>query len=69
MIQNQIKLTLNLKMTKNSKCLKNYLKLKQLDTNWDYINSCANVDLTDQLAMICPFSPHEKQMLLESPTI
>ena len=46
--------------------LKNYLKLKQLDTNWDYINSCANVDLTNQLAMICPFSPHEKQMLLES---
>ena len=49
--------------------LKSFLKLKKLDTNWNYINSCSNLDLTNQLSMICPFSTHEKQMLLESKSI
>ena len=49
--------------------LKNYLKYKKLDSNWNYINSCSNLDLTNQLSMICPFSTHEKQMLLESKSI
>ena len=49
--------------------LKNYLKFKKLDSNWNYINSCSNLDLTNQLSMICPFSTHEKQMLLESKSI
>ena len=46
--------------------LKSYLNFKKLDSNWNYINSCSNLDLTNQLSMICPFSTHEKQMLLES---
>ena len=54
----------NLKMT-----LKTYLKFKKLDSNWNYINSCSNLDLTNQLSMICPFTIHEKQMLLESKSI
>ena len=49
--------------------LKSYLKFKKLDSNWNYIKSCANIDLINQLSMICPFSVHEKQMLLESHTI
>ncbi len=49
--------------------LKSYLKLKKLDSNWNYINSCSNFDLINQLSMICPFTAHEKQMLLESITI
>ena len=49
--------------------LKSYLKLKKLDSNWNYIKSCSNIDLINQLSMICPFSVHEKQMLLESNTI
>ena len=49
--------------------LKNYLKYKKLESNWNYINSCSNLDLTNQLSMICPFSTHEKQMLLESKSI
>ena len=49
--------------------LKSYLKFKKLDSNWNYIKSCSNVDLINQLSMICPFSVHEKQMLLESNTI
>ena len=46
--------------------LKSYLKLKSLESNWEYIDSCSNKDLVNQLSMICPFSSHEKQMLLES---
>ena len=49
--------------------LKSYLKFKKLDSNWNYINSCSNLDLTNQLSMICPFSNHERQMLLESKSI
>ena len=49
--------------------LKNYLKYKKLESNWNYINSCSNLDLTNQLSMICPFSTHEKQMLLEAKSI
>ena len=46
--------------------LKSYLEFKKIDSNWNYINSCSNLDLTNQLSMICPFSNHEKQMLLEA---
>ena len=46
--------------------LKSYLKIKKLESNWNYINSCSNLDLVNQLSMVCPFSTHEKQMLLES---
>ena len=49
--------------------LKTYLKFKKLDSNWNYINSCSNINLINQLSMICPFSVHEKQMLLESSSI
>ena len=49
--------------------LKSYLKIKKLDSNWNYINSCSNLDLINQLSMVCPFSIHEKQMLLESKSI
>ena len=49
--------------------LKSYLKFKKLDSNWNYINSCPNFDLINQLSMICPFTAHEKQMLLESLSI
>ena len=46
--------------------LKSYLKTKKLSSNWDYINATSNLDLVNQLSMICPFSIQEKQMLLES---
>ncbi len=49
--------------------LKSYLEFKKIDSNWNYINSCSNLDLTNQLSMICPFSNHEKQMLLEARSI
>ena len=46
--------------------LKSYLNIKKLSSNWDYINQMSNLDLVNQLSMICPFSIQEKQMLLES---
>ena len=46
--------------------LKSYFKFKKIDSNWNYINSCSNLNLINQLSMICPFTAHEKQMLLES---
>ena len=49
--------------------LKSYLKTKKLSSNWDYINATSNLDLVNQLSMICPFSIQEKQMLLESNSI
>ena len=49
--------------------LKSYLKNKKLSSNWDYINATSNLDLVNQLSMICPFSIQEKQMLLESSSI
>ena len=49
--------------------LKSYLRTKKLESNWDYINATSNLDLVNQLSMICPFSMQEKQMLLESNTI
>ena len=49
--------------------LKSYLKYKKIDSNWNYIKSSSNINLINQLSMICPFSVHEKQMLLESNTI
>ena len=49
--------------------LKSYLIKNKLSSNWDYINTISNLDLVNQLAMICPFSTQEKQMLLESNSI
>ena len=68
---NELK-TKNFKFTNDKSLkliLKSYLKFKKLDSNWNYINSCSNLDLTNQLAMVCPFTNHEKQMLLESKSI
>ena len=49
--------------------LKSYLNKNKLSSNWDYINATTNLELVNQLAMICPFSAQEKQMLLESHSI
>ena len=40
-----------------------------INADFDYINKCENKDLVNQISMICPFEPEEKQMLLESKCI
>ena len=45
--------------------LKNYFKEKKIKADFDYINNCENKELIDQISILCPFKPEEKQMLLE----
>ena len=49
--------------------LTTYFKKQNINADFDYINKCENKDLVDQISMICPFEPEEKQMLLESKCI
>jgi len=49
--------------------LKVYLKFKQLSAEWESIESAPGERLITCLSMICPFSPREKQALLESPSL
>ncbi len=45
--------------------LKDFFELRGLSANWDAINDADDSDLLTSLSMICPFSPSEKQALLE----
>lgn len=45
---------------------KKYLKLKSIKVNTEVIDSCYDYNLVDQLTMICPLAPEEKQLLLET---
>ena len=45
---------------------KKYLKLKKIKVNTEVIDSCYDYNLVDQLTMICPLAPEEKQLLLET---
>ena len=48
---------------------KKYLKLKSIKVNTEVIDSCYDYNLVDQLTMICPLAPEEKQLLLETVTL
>ena len=48
--------------------LKAYLENRGLDANWDIFSKVPDDELVTSLAMICPFSPKEKQDLLETKT-
>ena len=45
--------------------LHDFFDQKGLSANWDAINQSEDGDLLTSLAMVCPFSPSEKQALLE----
>ena len=45
---------------------KKYLKLKSIKVHTEVIDSCYDYNLVDQLTMICPLAPEEKQLLLET---
>lgn len=49
--------------------LKKYLAARQLSADWDAIEKTPTEDLVSIVAMVCPFSPLEKQALLETPTL
>lgn len=46
--------------------LKKYLKLNNINFNMEIIDKCEDLNLADQIAMICPITSKEKQLLLET---
>src|ERR1700761_2344892 len=46
--------------------LQAYFRQHELSANWDAIGQAPDERLVTSLAMICPFEPPEKQMLLEA---
>ena len=49
--------------------LKAYLAARQLGTDWEAIDKTSTGELISIVAMVCPFSPLEKQALLQSRTL
>ena len=49
--------------------LKAYLAARQLGVDWDAIDKTSTDELVSIVAMVCPFSPLEKQALLQSRTL
>lgn len=48
--------------------LRLYCELHGIGADWEFVQNLPLHELTASLALICPFSPSEKQALLESPT-
>lgn len=49
--------------------LRPYFRQHGLGVRWDTVESTDDERLVNSLSMICPFSPSEKQALLEAPTL
>lgn len=49
--------------------MRTYFKLQGVNGDWDMIEKSPDCRLLTSLAMICPFSPSEKQALLEARTV
>lgn len=48
--------------------LKDYFAMQEIRADWPCIENASDGQLVTTLAMVCPFTPMEKQALLESPT-
>ena len=46
-----------------------YLKITNLQTDWESLRKAEDELLINSLSMLCPFDQHEKQALLEAKTI
>ena len=51
------------------RALKAYLAARQLGADWEAIDKTSTGELISIVAMVCPFSPLEKQALLQSRTL
>lgn len=49
--------------------LQRYFDAAQLSADWEALSSADEETLINAIAMLCPFSPEEKQALLEAPTL
>jgi len=47
--------------------LRRYFSKQQLNCDWSAANACEGDKLVTTLCMVCPFTPAEKQALLEAP--
>ena len=47
--------------------LKKYFDGEGMSCNWDAVREASDSKLLTCLSMVCPFTPHEKQALLEAP--
>ncbi len=49
--------------------LRKYFDAAQLSADWDSLSRADEETLINAIAMLCPFSPEEKQALLEAPSL
>ena len=49
--------------------LERYFESQELSTDWDSLRDAEEELLLNSLSMLCPFAPHEKQALLEAPSL
>lgn len=49
--------------------LKAYLRARDISVDWDSIGKASPDMLVTTISMVCPFDAHEKQALLESPSL
>ena len=63
------KTTANFKRDTFLTILAKYLKITNLQTDWESLRKAEDELLINSLSMLCPFDQHEKQALLEAKTI
>ena len=51
------------------KLLERFFEVEELDTDWDNLNKAETEMLVNSLSMMAPFSPEDKQALLEASTL
>ena len=49
--------------------LQRYFEAQELSTDWESLQEADEELLPNSLSMLCPFSPDEKQALLEAPSL
>ena len=49
--------------------LHRFFEAQELSTDWDSLRDAEEELLLNSLSMLCPFAPHEKQALLEAPSL
>lgn len=49
--------------------LERFFEVEELDTDWDNLKKAETEMLVNSLSMMAPFSPEDKQALLEAPTL
>ena len=51
------------------KLLERYFTVQELDTDWENLREAEDENLINSLSILCPFSPEDRQALLEAPAL